>query len=81
MRSKSLSLFCSNVRGLVCNWSSATSFSWNEYDLVAFNEIWEIKEFENLIVDNFEIKTKKCRQTTRGGEWLFLENWILKRKL
>jgi len=51
----------------VCNWSSATSFSWNEYDLVAFNEIWEIKEFENLIVDNFEIKTKKCRQTTRGG--------------
>ena len=62
-----LRLFCSNVRGLVCNWSSATSFNWDDYDIVAFNEIWEIKTFENLKVQNFEIKSVKTRQLARGG--------------
>lgn len=67
MSVENLRLFCSNVRGLVCNWSSATSFSWDDYDLVAFNEIWDVKEFENLKVDNFEVKTIKTRQVSRGG--------------
>jgi hypothetical protein len=62
-----LRLFCSNARGLVCNWSSATSINWDEYDVIAFNEIWDIKNFENLKVDNFEIKTVKTRENTRGG--------------
>jgi len=62
-----LRLFCSNVRGLVCNWSNATSFDWNDYDIVAFNEIWEIKDYENLRVDNFEVKACKTRNTQRGG--------------
>ena len=64
---KTLTLFCSNVRGLVCNWHNATSFDWNPYDLVAFNEVWSIKEYENLIVDGFEVKAVKLREATRGG--------------
>ena len=62
-----LRLICSNVRGLVCNWSSATSFCWNAYDIVAFNEIWDVKEFETLKVDGFEIKAIKIRNLARGG--------------
>jgi len=54
-------------RGLVCNWAAATSFDWQNYDIVAFNEIWGIKEFENLKVNGFEIKTKKLRENRRGG--------------
>lgn len=64
---KTLTLFCSNVRGLVCNWHNATSFNWNPYDLVAFNEVWSIKEYENLMVDGFEVKAVKLREVTRGG--------------
>ena len=67
MRENSLRLFCSNVRGLVCNWNAATSFDWSNYDLVAFNEVWSIKDFENLTVNNYEIKTKKLRANRRGG--------------
>jgi len=67
MREEYLRLFCSNVRGLVCNWDAATSFDWNNYDVVAFNEIWNIKDFENLNVENFEVKTVKLRNIRRGG--------------
>ncbi len=67
MREEFLRLFCSNVRGLVCNWDVATSFDWNNFDIIAFNEVWDIKEYENLKVDNFEIKTQKLRTGRRGG--------------
>ena len=67
MREEFLQLFCSNVRGLVCNWDAATSFNWNEYDIVAFNEIWSIKDYENLKFNNFEVKTLKKRTNGRGG--------------
>lgn len=67
MKEDRLRIFSSNVRGLVCNWGAATSFNWDNFDLVAFNEIWGIKDFENLVVNNFEIKSKKLRPTRRGG--------------
>ena len=67
MREEFLRLFCSNVRGLVCNWDAATSFDWNDYDIVAFNEIWSIKDYENLKFNNFEVKTMKQRTNSRGG--------------
>jgi len=37
------------VRGIVCNWAATTAFNWADYDIVAFNETWGIKEFENNI--------------------------------
>jgi len=67
MSKDKLRLICSNVRGLVCNWSSATSFCWDEFDVVAFNEIWDIKDFETLKVDGFEVKAIKIRNLARGG--------------
>ena len=67
MREKVLRIFCSNVRGLVCNWPNATAFNWHEYDIIAFNEVWAIKDFENLTVEGFEIKSIKLRENSRGG--------------
>ncbi len=67
MRENSLKIFCSNVRGIICNWDSVTAFDWNLYDIIGFTEIWRIQDFENLQVDGFEIKTVKLRKVSRGG--------------
>ena len=55
------------MRGIVCNWSSIQSLDWNSYDILAFSEVWAVKEFENLQVPGYEIKSIKLRQETRGG--------------
>lgn len=49
MTEENLRLFCSNVREILCNWAATTAFNWADYDIVAFNETWGIKEFENNI--------------------------------
>ena len=67
MSGKNLRVFCSNARGLLKNWSKATSFNWQEFDLVMFCEIWRIREFENLQVEGFEIKAIRQRDVTKGG--------------
>ena len=67
MRDNNLRLFCSNVRGLVCNWHSVTAIDYSLYDVLAFNEVWNIKDYENVMIEGFEIKTAKLREHTRGG--------------
>jgi hypothetical protein len=67
MKDRELCVFCSNVRGLVKNWCSASNFDWDKYDLIGFNEIWGVKEFENLKVNNFEVLTCRQRTERRGG--------------
>jgi hypothetical protein len=44
-----------------------TSFNWNLYDILAFNEVWNIKDYEKLLVEGFEIKAVKLRNESRGG--------------
>ncbi len=67
MSDRVLSVFCSNVRGLINNWTSATNFNWDAYDLIGFNEIWSIKDFENMQVNGFELTSIKQRNNRRGG--------------
>ena len=55
------------MRGIVCNWSSIQSLDWNSYDILAFSEVWSVKDFENLLIPGYEIKSSKLRQNTRGG--------------
>ena len=55
------------MRGLVCNWDTINSLSWEDYDILAFNEVWKINDFENLKISDFNIKTVKLRDVTRGG--------------
>ena len=75
---ENLRIFCSNVRGLINNWKNATAFNWDEFDIIAFNEVWGIKDFENVKVDGFELKTAKLRQETRGGGTaIFVRNTLV----
>ena len=60
-------VFCSNVRGLVCNWDIIKKIDFSDFDIVAFNEVWAINDFENLKLNGFELKTKKLRTMNRGG--------------
>ncbi len=62
-----VTILSSNVRGIINNWSLIESINLKEYDFLAFNEIWEIKDFELLQLDGFEIKSIKTRDNTRGG--------------
>jgi hypothetical protein len=63
----SLHILCSNVRGIVTNWDVIKSIKWDTYDILAFNEIWAIKDFETLKIEGYEIKAVKTRSQTRGG--------------
>ena len=56
---RELKILSSNVRGIVHNWEAVTSVDWNEYDLLAFNEIWAVQDFESLKINGFEIKVIK----------------------
>jgi len=62
-----LKVFCSNVRGLVCNWQNVTAVDWSLFDILAFNEVWSVKDYENLLVEGYEIKAIKLRENSRGG--------------
>jgi hypothetical protein len=62
-----ISILSSNVRGIVNNWEAINKIDWSNYDFLAFNEIWAIKEFETLKVDGYDIKNVKTRQNSRGG--------------
>ena len=64
---RELKILSSNVRGIVHNWEAVTSVDWNEYDLLAFNEIWAVKDFESLKINGFEIKVIKTWAARRGG--------------
>ncbi len=67
-----LHLLCSNVRGLLCNWDAATSFDWNKYDIIAFNEAWQINNYGDLVKEGFVIKACGLRQNSReGGSLIF----------
>ena len=40
-----LQIFTSNVRGIVKNWDKLSQINFDNYDLLLFNEIWQVKDF------------------------------------
>ena len=78
---KKLKILSSNVRGLVCNWSLVKTINWSDYDILAFNEVWNIKDFESLKVEEFEIKSIKLRENTRGGGTIIFGKKNIKTKV
>ena len=56
-----LRVFTTNVRGLVKNWNGIKQLNLENYDIILLNEIWQIKEFENINIEKFKSKpeTKK----------------------
>jgi hypothetical protein len=66
-QTQSLKIFTSNVRGLVKNWKSIKQIDLNRYDVLLFNEIWQIRDFENLVIEGFVLANLYQRTENRGG--------------
>ena len=66
-QSTSLRIFNSNVRGILKNWNSIKQIELDKYDILLFNEIWQIKDYENLKIDGFVLANVYQRQENRGG--------------
>ena len=62
-----LRVFTTNVRGLIKNWNILNQIKFENYDILLFNEIWQIKEFENINIDEFRVATLFQRENRRGG--------------
>ena len=72
-----LRVFTTNVRGLIKNWNGLKQLNLDNYDLILLNEIWQIKEFENINLEQFKIATVKQRSVQRGGgSMIYIRNEI-----
>jgi len=60
-------IFTSNVRGVVKNWDAIKALKIDNYDLVLLNEIWQIRDYENINIPGFKIANIMQRATQRGG--------------
>lgn len=73
----SLRIFTSNVRGVVKNWDAIKQLNLKKYDILLFNEIWQIREFECLQINEFKLANVTQRVNSRGGGCLvFIRNNI-----
>lgn len=72
-----LRVFTTNVRGLIKNWNGLKQLNLDNYDIILLNEIWQIKEFENINLEQFKIATVKQRSVQRGGgSMIYIRNEI-----
>ena len=72
-----LRVFTTNVRGLVKNWNGIKQLNLENYDIILLNEIWQIKEFENINIEKFKIANLKQRNEQRGGgSMIYIQNEI-----
>ncbi len=60
-------IFTSNVRGLVRNWDAIKAIDISKFDILMFNEIWQIRNFENISLSDFKIANIYQRNAQRGG--------------
>jgi hypothetical protein len=52
---KHLRVFSSNIRGLVKHWDTLKQIKKNEFDILMFNEIWQVRDFENINIEGFKV--------------------------
>jgi hypothetical protein len=52
---------------LIKHWESIKQLKFNEYDLLLFNEIWQIRDYENINIDGFKIAAIEQRENRKGG--------------
>ena len=60
-------MFTTNVRGLIKNWNNINQINLENYDILLFNEIWQIKEYENINIAEFKLANLFQRTNQRGG--------------
>ncbi len=80
---KPLRILTSNVRGVIKNWDSIKQqIDLDDYDILLFNEIWQIRDHEQLILENFNLANLAQREDRRGGGVLiFVRNTLKYEKL
>ena len=55
------------MRGIVKHWDALKQIKTDHYEILLFNEIWQIRDFEHLKIPNFKIANVKQRDAQRGG--------------
>ena len=60
-------MFTTNVRGIVKNWHNINQINLKNYDILLLNEIWQIKDYENIKLDDYKIAKVYQRNERRGG--------------
>ena len=60
-------VFTSNVRGVVKNWDAIKKINLKDYDIILLNEIWQIRDYENINIAEFKIANVSQRASHRGG--------------
>jgi hypothetical protein len=67
-RFKPLRVLTSNVRGAIKNWDSIKQqINLDNYDILLFNEIWQVRDHEKLLLENFNLANLAQREERRGG--------------
>ena len=55
------------MRGLVKNWDSLKQINTENYDVLIFNEIWQVRNFEYINITGFKIANIYQRELQKGG--------------
>ena len=55
------------MRGLVKNWDSLKQINTENYEVLIFNEIWQIRNFEHINIPGFKIANIYQREQQKGG--------------
>ena len=76
MLTKATKIYAANVRGLVKNLKVIHTLNLETYDVLLFSEIWSIKEYENVVINSFELKTKYQRDSRGGGVAIFTKKGL-----
>jgi len=64
---QTIRVFTSNVRGLVKNWTIIKQLNTSNYDVLLFNEIWQVRDFEILKIPEFNLVHSYQRTNSKGG--------------
>jgi len=78
---KATKIYAANVRGLVKNLKIINSLQLETNDVLLFSEIWNIKDFEHINIQGFELIEKYQRQTRGGGVAIFIKTGQKAKKL
>jgi hypothetical protein len=73
---KDVNIFTANVRGLMKNFKLIEAENLNEYSLLKFYEVWQIKEFENIKIKGFKLAKKYLRDGQGGGVVIYVKEGL-----
>ncbi len=67
MLTKATKIYAANVWGLVKNLKLINTLNLESYHVLLLSEIWNVKDFEHILINGFEAATIYQRTGQRGG--------------